>query len=159
MRSLLKMEKHHLLFPFLNLEIHLSGAATLKMILLVTVFINGGNKIASIKAGSALSYQVGNGSYYVTAVDVAGQESAAVKYSWSQGSHRNLKHLMKENIPVQTTPDTAAEVPKQQPDSQDSQAGNTNTQSSRYEFTVSKPRDITYSKSSTNNRYKKGRPS
>ncbi len=39
------------------------------------VYLNG-NKVASIKAGSALSFSGGNGKYYVTAVDIAGQESA-----------------------------------------------------------------------------------
>lgn len=37
---------------------------------------SGGNRIASIKAGGSLSYRAGNGSYYVTAVDIAGNESA-----------------------------------------------------------------------------------
>lgn len=39
---------------------------------------NGSNaqKVASIKAGSSLSFSGGNGSYYVTAVDIAGKESA-----------------------------------------------------------------------------------
>lgn len=35
-----------------------------------------GAKIASINSGSSLSYNVGNGSFYVTAVDIAGNESA-----------------------------------------------------------------------------------
>jgi penicillin-binding protein 1B len=34
------------------------------------------NKIASIKSGESLSYKAGNGIYYVTAVDIAGNESA-----------------------------------------------------------------------------------
>ena len=37
---------------------------------------SGGQKVASIKAGGSLSYSGGNGSYYVTAVDIAGRESA-----------------------------------------------------------------------------------
>ena len=37
---------------------------------------SGGKKVASIKAGGSLSYSGGNGSYYVTAVDIAGKESA-----------------------------------------------------------------------------------
>jgi penicillin-binding protein 1B len=37
---------------------------------------NTGSKIASVKVGSSLSMNVGNGSYYVTAVDIAGNESA-----------------------------------------------------------------------------------
>ncbi|QVY63840.1 penicillin-binding protein [Cytobacillus gottheilii] len=36
----------------------------------------GGGKVASIHAGEALSFKAGNGTYYVTAVDIAGQESA-----------------------------------------------------------------------------------
>ena len=36
---------------------------------------SGGKKVASIKAGGSLSYSGGNGSYYVTAVDIAGKES------------------------------------------------------------------------------------
>ncbi|MFB6467646.1 transglycosylase domain-containing protein [Cytobacillus sp. Hz8] len=36
----------------------------------------GTKKVTSIKAGSSLRYHVGNGSYYVTAVDIAGNESA-----------------------------------------------------------------------------------
>ena len=39
------------------------------------VYKNGA-KVASIKAGASRSYQGGNGSYYVTAVDIAGKESA-----------------------------------------------------------------------------------
>lgn len=35
-----------------------------------------GNKVASVKPGSTLSYSGGNGLYYVTAVDIAGNESA-----------------------------------------------------------------------------------
>ncbi len=35
-----------------------------------------GSKVASIKVGAALSFTGGNGSYYVTAVDIAGNESA-----------------------------------------------------------------------------------
>lgn len=35
-----------------------------------------GSKVASIKTGSALTYTGGNGLYYVTAVDIAGNESA-----------------------------------------------------------------------------------
>lgn len=35
-----------------------------------------GNKVASVKAGSSLSYKGTNGLYYVTAVDIAGNESA-----------------------------------------------------------------------------------
>jgi penicillin-binding protein 1B len=37
---------------------------------------NNGKKVASIKAGSSLSYSAGNGSFHVTAVDIAGKESA-----------------------------------------------------------------------------------
>lgn len=37
---------------------------------------SGGTKVASIKAGSSLAYNGGSGSYYVTAVDIAGNESA-----------------------------------------------------------------------------------
>ncbi|WP_257985046.1 transglycosylase domain-containing protein [Bacillus sp. T33-2] len=36
---------------------------------------NGGHKVASIKAGGALSYNAGSGSFYVKAVDIAGNES------------------------------------------------------------------------------------
>lgn len=36
---------------------------------------NGGQKVASIRAGGKLSYSSGAGSYYVTAVDIAGNES------------------------------------------------------------------------------------
>jgi penicillin-binding protein len=39
------------------------------------VYMNG-NKVASIKTGSSLAFSGGNGKYYVTAVDIAGQESA-----------------------------------------------------------------------------------
>ena len=37
---------------------------------------NGGQKVASIRAGEKLSYSSGSGSYYVTAVDIVGNESA-----------------------------------------------------------------------------------
>ncbi|EKN65120.1 membrane carboxypeptidase [Neobacillus bataviensis LMG 21833] len=36
----------------------------------------GGSKVASIVNGSSLSFTAGNGAYYVTAVDIAGKESA-----------------------------------------------------------------------------------
>lgn len=39
------------------------------------IYANGA-KVGSIKTGSALSFTGGNGKYYVTAVDIAGQESA-----------------------------------------------------------------------------------
>lgn len=35
-----------------------------------------GKKVSSIKAGGSLSYQAGNGAYYITAIDIAGRESA-----------------------------------------------------------------------------------
>lgn len=74
----------------------------------------GGSKVGSIKAGSALTYPAGDGSYYVTAVDVAGQESApsniAVVGQSAQTPADNEQ-------PVQTTPDEA-----------EKQTGNTNTQ-------------------------------
>ncbi|MBM4762588.1 peptidoglycan glycosyltransferase [Bacillus sp. B15-48] len=37
---------------------------------------HNGRRVSSIKAGTNLSFTAGNGSYYVTAVDIAGQESA-----------------------------------------------------------------------------------
>jgi penicillin-binding protein len=37
---------------------------------------SGGKRIASIQAGGSLSHRAGTGSYYVTAVDIAGNESA-----------------------------------------------------------------------------------
>jgi len=37
---------------------------------------SGNKKVGSIKAGAALSFKGGNGSYHVTAVDIAGKESA-----------------------------------------------------------------------------------
>ncbi|RSK48237.1 penicillin-binding protein [Bacillus canaveralius] len=39
------------------------------------VYTNGGQRIGSIKAGGGLAQNVGNGEYYVTAVDIAGAES------------------------------------------------------------------------------------
>ncbi|WHY76477.1 transglycosylase domain-containing protein [Neobacillus sp. WH10] len=36
----------------------------------------GGSKVASINSGSGLSFMAGSGAYYVTAVDIAGKESA-----------------------------------------------------------------------------------
>lgn len=38
---------------------------------------NGKQKVGSIKAGAALTFKAGNGAFYVTAVDIAGKESAA----------------------------------------------------------------------------------
>ncbi|TCN24410.1 transglycosylase domain-containing protein [Mesobacillus foraminis] len=38
---------------------------------------NNGKKVATVRAGSSLSYTGGNGSIHVTAVDIAGRESAA----------------------------------------------------------------------------------
>lgn len=37
---------------------------------------NGKQKVGSIKAGGTLTYKAGNGAFYVTAVDIAGRESA-----------------------------------------------------------------------------------
>jgi penicillin-binding protein 1B len=37
---------------------------------------NSGKKVGSINAGSSLAFSAGNGAFYVTAVDIAGQESA-----------------------------------------------------------------------------------
>ncbi|WP_219621211.1 transglycosylase domain-containing protein [Bacillus sp. M6-12] len=37
---------------------------------------SGGKRVASIKAGASLTFKGGNGTYYVTAVDIAGRESA-----------------------------------------------------------------------------------
>ena len=39
------------------------------------VYSSSGKKVASVKSGGSLSEIVGNGSYYVVAVDVAGKES------------------------------------------------------------------------------------
>ncbi|WP_404329560.1 transglycosylase domain-containing protein [Mesobacillus maritimus] len=37
---------------------------------------NDGKKVGTLKAGSKLSYKAGNGNFYVTAIDIAGKESA-----------------------------------------------------------------------------------
>lgn len=40
------------------------------------IYNKSGSKVGSIKSGSALSFKVGNGAFYVTAVDIAGKESS-----------------------------------------------------------------------------------
>lgn len=88
---------------------------------------NGGNKVASIKAGSSLSYQVGNGSYYVTAVDVAGQESppsnVLVIGQSPETPDEGEPPVQSEEpeTPNGTEPDPEPNAPDEEPDSQDSE--------------------------------------
>lgn len=74
----------------------------------------GGNKVASIKAGAPLSYTIGDGSYYVTAVDVAGQESAP---SNTLVSGQPEQPPAENEQPVQT-------IPEEQPGNTDTSTGN-----------------------------------
>jgi len=52
------------------------GAVNESDIIGYRVYTEGGSKVASIRAGTGLSYPAKNGTYYVTAVDIAGKESA-----------------------------------------------------------------------------------
>ncbi|OCA91403.1 peptidoglycan glycosyltransferase [Bacillus sp. FJAT-27225] len=52
------------------------GAVNEKDIIGYRVYSADGNRVASIRAGTGLSYPANPGIYYVTAVDIAGQESA-----------------------------------------------------------------------------------
>ncbi|WP_338472057.1 transglycosylase domain-containing protein [Niallia sp. XMNu-256] len=65
------------------------------------VYKNGA-KIATIKAGQSLSYQGDPGSYYITAVDIAGQESAS----------SNVIALGQPTTPSQPTPSESAALPE-----------------------------------------------
>ncbi|WP_053364368.1 transglycosylase domain-containing protein [Bacillus sp. FJAT-27251] len=70
---------------------------------------NNGKKVASIKAGSSLSYSAGNGSFHVTAVDIAGKESAPsniVKVGEEKPKEKVAEKPKQENKPK------AEETPK-----------------------------------------------
>nr|WP_295974735.1 transglycosylase domain-containing protein [uncultured Bacillus sp.] len=81
---------------------------------------SNGNKMNSIKAGTALSFQAGNGSYYVTAVDVAGNESPP---SNTISIGQPVEPPVSDEPPVTTTP----KDPGDQTDKPD-QSGNNDTQ-------------------------------
>lgn len=67
---------------------------------------SGDKRVGSIKAGASLSYSGGNGSYYVTAVDIIGQESAP----------SNTVTIGQATLPENDTPETP-DAPEQNPDS------------------------------------------
>ncbi len=62
---------------------------------------SGGKRVSSMKAGGSLSYQGGNGSYYVTAVDITGKESAPSN-TLSVGQPVKTPPAKPEEKPVET---------------------------------------------------------
>jgi penicillin-binding protein 1B len=83
---------------------------------------NNGKKVASIKSGSSLSYSAGNGSFHVTAVDIAGKESApsnVVKIGEEKPKEKETEKPKQENKPkAEDTPKPAdgEKPPEETPD-------------------------------------------
>ncbi|WP_075982613.1 transglycosylase domain-containing protein [Bacillus massilinigeriensis] len=73
---------------------------------------NGTKKVASIKAGDTLSFKGGNGTYYVTAVDIAGNESPPSKVI-QIGSKKNPS---KDTNPKKNTGKNTDKNPNKNPD-------------------------------------------
>ena len=104
------------------------------------VYKNGA-KVATIKAGGSRSYQGGNGSYYVTAVDIAGKESGPsnvvmVGQATTPPAVETPKETPKDTQPV--TPDkptpTEPKKPEQtQPEKETPPAGATSDTGSKSE--------------------------
>lgn len=72
----------------------------------------GDQKVASMKAGETLSQKVGNGTYYVTAVDIAGNESApsnTVKIGEDEKDKEDDKQSDVEEVKTPITPSTDTE--------------------------------------------------
>ncbi len=66
-----------------------------------------GNRVASIKSGSSYGYSGGSGQYYVTAVDIAGQESSPGN-TVQVGSQETPSSEQPEDTPSEDKPDTDA---------------------------------------------------
>ncbi|CAH0346850.1 transglycosylase domain-containing protein [Bacillus sp. CECT 9360] len=80
---------------------------------------NNGRKVASINAGGKLSFSGGGGSYYVTAVDIAGKESAPSNIVSKDGKQvsadKPKTEKPKENKPKPAVP-KPVEEPKPEPE-------------------------------------------
>lgn len=72
---------------------------------------SGGKKVATIKAGSSLNYKAGSGSIHVTAVDIAGKESASSNVV--EIGQKTEKEKPKEEKPKEEKP--KEEKPKDPP--------------------------------------------
>jgi penicillin-binding protein 1B len=70
---------------------------------------SGGKRVSSMKAGGSLSYQGGNGSYYVTAVDITGKESAPSN-TLSVGQPVKTPPAKPEEKPVETPAEAPAKT-------------------------------------------------
>lgn len=77
---------------------------------------HNGRKVASIKAGGKLSFSGGGGSYYVTAVDIAGKESAPSNIVSKDGKPVEVEKP-KENKPKPEEKKPAAPKPAEDPKS------------------------------------------
>ncbi|MCQ6274410.1 penicillin-binding protein [Bacillus sp. V3B] len=96
-----------------------------------------GKKVASIKASGSLSYQAENSSYYVTAVDIAGNESAPSNtISVGEPDEDPIKDPIEDSIEDQTETETKTKTEVEAdadanspPDSQPSSAPTNETES------------------------------
>ena len=109
------------------------------------VYKNGA-KVATIKAGTSRSYQGGNGSYYVTAVDIAGKESGPsnvvmVGQASTPPVEEAPKETPKDTQPV--TPEPTPTEPKKpeqtQPEKETPPEGQAQTQSQNQNKTDKQP--------------------
>lgn len=77
---------------------------------------SGGAKVGSVRAGSGLSFSGGNGSYYVTAVDIAGRESGASNTIQIGQAAPPVTDKPKETKPSDPPGNKPEEKPEDKPD-------------------------------------------
>ena len=111
------------------------------------VYKNGA-KVATIKAGRSRSYQGGNGSYYVTAVDIAGKESGPsnvvmVGQATTPPAEETPKETPDDTQPVTPAPEPTPTEPKKpeqtQPEKETPLEGQPQTQAQNQNKTDKQP--------------------
>ena len=111
------------------------------------VYKNGA-KVATIKAGTSRSYQGGNGSYYVTAVDIAGKESGPsnvvmVGQATTPPAVETPKETPEDTQPVTPAPEPTPTEPKKpeqtQPEKETPSEGQPQTQAQNQNKTDKQP--------------------